>query len=66
MSHSWVTKVTTRGFATRGDFVTHSWGYFATCGGIGDVPFVTHMEFKIPSLGASPLVKEFSRPYFTS
>ena len=59
-------KFTTRGFATRGEFVTHSWGYFATRGGIGDVPFVTHREFKIPPLVASPLVEEFSRPFFAS
>ena len=32
--HSWETKFTTRGFATRADFVTHLWGYFTTRGGI--------------------------------
>ena len=59
-------KFTTRGFATRGEFVTHSWGYFATRGGIGDVPFVIHRGFSIHRLGASPLVDELPRPYFFS
>ena len=59
-------KFTTRGFATRGEFVTHSWGYFATRGGIGDVPFVTHRGFSIHPLVASPLVDELPRPYFFS
>ena len=59
-------KFTTRGFATRGEFVTHSWGYFATRGGIGDVPFVIHRGFSIHRLGASPLVNELPRPYFFS
>ena len=59
-------KFTTRGFATRGEFVTHLWGYFATRGGIGDVPFVIHRGFSIHRLGASPLVDELPRPYFFS
>ena len=59
-------KFTTRGFATRGEFVTHSWEYFATRGGIGDVPFVIHRGFSIHQLGASPLVDELPRPYFFS
>ena len=50
-------KFTTRGFATRGEFVTHSWGYFATSGAIGDVPFLTDR---------GPLVGELPRPYFFS
>ena len=64
--HSWVTKFTTRGFATRGEFVTHSWEYFATRGEIEDVSFVTHRGFSIHRLGASPLVDELPRPYFFS
>ena len=59
-------KFTTSGFATRGEFVTHSWEYFATRGGIEDVPFVTHRGFSIHRLGASPLVGELPRPYFFS
>ena len=59
-------KFTTRGFATCGEFITHSWGYFTTCGGIGDVPFVTHRGFSIHRLGALPLVGELPRPYFFS
>ena len=54
-------KFTTRGFATHGEFDTHSWEYFATRGGIEDVPFVTHRGFSIHRLGASPLVGELPR-----
>ena len=28
------------------------------------VPFMTHREFLFPSLAASPLIKEISRPHF--
>ena len=37
--------------------LTLSWGNII-------VPFMTHREFLFPSLAASPLVKEISRPHF--
>ena len=64
--HSWVTKFTTRGFATRGEFVTHQRKYFTTRGGIGMCLSWLMGNFSIPPLGASPLVEELTRPFFAS
>ena len=56
-------KITTSGEATSGEFCTHEWGYFATSGGIGDVPWVTNKEFN-PSLLC--LMMELAFPYSES